>query len=257
MFAEECRRAIMAAPRSGLDALAKAVWQALWRRRVVRGRGVRAVRACRQPPGHPKRPKRSPASPSARGRGHRLQHGAPKGLDGLRMASSGHRERGFTMGEAAAIGVIVAEIAKHGRCELYIGAIAGRAGVCATIVKRALRQARSLGLFHVRRRVAWPAIDVCRTSSRSSAERSSYGFALEPGSRCKGGGGTSVPTTTNHILSSSARPTATAWTEGTFVEVGRKVWASRMKAEPATWLGFDRDTPAKIAFVWSWSRDHV
>ncbi len=53
----------------------------------------------------------------------------------------------FTMGEAAAIGVIVAEIAKHGRCELYIGAIAGRAGVCATIVRNALRQARTLGLL--------------------------------------------------------------------------------------------------------------
>ena len=61
----------------------------------------------------------------------------------------------FTMGEAAAIGVIVAEIAKHGRCELYIGAIAGRAGVCATIVRNALRQAKTLGLLHVEaRRVA-------------------------------------------------------------------------------------------------------
>ena len=61
----------------------------------------------------------------------------------------------FTMGEAAAIGVIVAEIAARGRCELSIGAIAGRAGVCATIVRNALRQARTLGLLHVEeRRVA-------------------------------------------------------------------------------------------------------
>ena len=58
----------------------------------------------------------------------------------------------FTMGEAAAIGVVVAEIAKHGRCELPIDAVAARAGVCATVVRNALRQARTLGLLHVEER---------------------------------------------------------------------------------------------------------
>ena len=58
----------------------------------------------------------------------------------------------FTMGEAAAIGVVVAEIAKHGRYELPIGAVAARAGVCATVVRNALRQARTLGLLHVEER---------------------------------------------------------------------------------------------------------
>ncbi len=118
------------------------------------------------------------------------------------------------MGEAAAIGVIVAEIAKHGRCELYIGAIAGRAGVCATVVKRALRQARSLGLLHVEtRRVAR---DRCLSNVVTIISRE---IELWVRTRARverqGGRGTSVPTTTNHFLSSSARPAVTTWKAGT------------------------------------------
>ena len=51
--------------------------------------------------------------------------------------------------------MVVAEIATRGQCMLSIGAVAGRAGVCSTIVRNALRQARTLGLLHVEaRRVA-------------------------------------------------------------------------------------------------------
>ena len=103
------------------------------------------------------------------------------------------------MGEAAAIGVIVAETAKNGRCELYIGAIAGRAGVCATIVKRALRQARGLGMLHVEtRRVAR---DRCMSNVVTILSRE-----LELWVRTRArvglqeGRGTFVPKTTNHYL---------------------------------------------------------
>ena len=62
----------------------------------------------------------------------------------------------FTMGEAAAISVILAEVALCGRCELAIGAIGGRAGVSVSTVKRALVQARVLGLVSIEeRRVSW------------------------------------------------------------------------------------------------------
>ena len=120
----------------------------------------------------------------------------------------------FTMGEAAAIGVIVAEIAKSGRCELYIGAIAGRAGVCPSTVRNALRQARTLGLLHVEAR------RVARDRNRPNVVTIvSQELELWVRTRARverqGGGCKSVLPTTNHILSSSARAAATSWKTGT------------------------------------------
>ncbi len=48
--------------------------------------------------------------------------------------------------------MIAMEIGKRGTCTLAVGAIAALAGVCATVVKRALRQARLLGLVTVEER---------------------------------------------------------------------------------------------------------
>ncbi len=129
------------------------------------------------------------------------------------MDATGHRSR-FTMGEAAAIGVIVAEIASRGRCELPIGAIAARAGVCATIVRNALRQARTLGLLHVEER------RVARDRNRSNvvtivSRELELWVRTRARAERQGGGCRSVLPTTNHILSSSARPTAAAWKTGT------------------------------------------
>ncbi len=113
------------------------------------------MRACRQQADHPpKRVRQRPASPSAHVRGSFAILQRRRAWTGSGWLPPAIAAR-LTMGEAAAIGVIVAEIAKHGRCELYIGAIAGRAGVCATVVHNALQQARMLGLLHVEaRRVA-------------------------------------------------------------------------------------------------------
>ncbi|MGI4765037.1 MAG: hypothetical protein ACRYGP_08225 [Janthinobacterium lividum] len=62
----------------------------------------------------------------------------------------------FTMGEAAALGVILAEVALKGHCELSHGSVGGRAGVSVSTVKRALTEARKLGLVAVEvRRVSW------------------------------------------------------------------------------------------------------
>ncbi len=91
MFAEECRRAIMAAPRSGLDALAKAVWQAYGADALSEAEASELCELVASKPGHP--PNGCDGAPQAR----RLAaavislDGAPKGLDGLRMASAGHR----------------------------------------------------------------------------------------------------------------------------------------------------------------------
>ncbi len=135
MFAEECRRAIMAAPRSGLDALAKAVWQAYGADALSEAEAselCELVASRRVIPTAQAQP-RKPVGSRPRSSASMERRRAWTGSGWLPPAIAAR----FTMGEAAAIGVIVAEIASSGRCELYIGAIAGRAGVCATIVKRA------------------------------------------------------------------------------------------------------------------------
>lgn len=58
----------------------------------------------------------------------------------------------FTAGEQAVLAVIASEIGKRGKCTLAVGHVAALAGVCATVAKRALRQARTLGLVTVEER---------------------------------------------------------------------------------------------------------
>ena len=224
MFAEEIRRAVQACQRGRLPDLSAAVWkgfaagavseeEAQGLAELIEARKVvpTAAAAALRPVGS--RPRSSASLERRR---------AWTGSGWMPPAIAAR----FTMGEAAAIGVIVAEIAKSGRCELYIGAIAGRAGVCATIVKRALRHARGLGLLHVEtRRIAR---DRCLANVVTIVSRE---LELWVRSRTRverqGGGGTFVTTATNHILSSSVRPAATAWKAGTFGKAGHKVWANQ------------------------------
>src|SRR5215210_3520349 len=58
----------------------------------------------------------------------------------------------FTPGEQAALAVIAVEVTKRGACSLVIGAVAALAGVSESTVKRALRQARALGLITIQER---------------------------------------------------------------------------------------------------------
>src|SRR4051794_40913378 len=58
----------------------------------------------------------------------------------------------FTLGEQAALAVIAVEVTKRGACSLVIGAVAALAGVSESTVKRALRQARALGLITIQER---------------------------------------------------------------------------------------------------------
>jgi hypothetical protein len=57
-----------------------------------------------------------------------------------------------TQGEAAALAIIAYEHATKGFCDLPVGAIGAKAGVCATTVRNALRLARKLGLVKVEER---------------------------------------------------------------------------------------------------------
>lgn len=58
----------------------------------------------------------------------------------------------FTPGEQAVLAVVAPEVGKRGKCTLAIGHIAALAGVCATLVKRTLRQARLLGIVAIKER---------------------------------------------------------------------------------------------------------
>ena len=231
MFVEEIRRAVQACQRGRLPELSAAVWKGYAAGAVSEDEAQRlaeliearkvvpmASAAARRPVGS--RPRSSASLERRR---------AWTGSGWMPPAIAAR----FTMGEAAAIGVVVAEIANRGRCELYINAIAGRAGVCPSTVRNALRQARGLGLLHVNtRRVAR---DRCLSNVVTLVSRE-LELWVRTRVRAERQGGTckSLLQTSNHILSSSARPIARAWKAGTFGEVGRKVWTNRTKVEPAT-----------------------
>ena len=211
MFAEEIRRAVQACHRGRLPELSAAVWKGFAAGAVSEDEAQRlaelieARKAASMVPAGPARRVGSRPRSSASLERRRAWTGS-----GWMPPAIAAR---FTMGEAAAIGVIVAEIARSGRCELYIGAIAGRAGVCPSTVRNALRQARSLGLLHVEtRRVAR---DRCLSNIVTIISRE-LELWVRTRARAERQGGTckTVQPTTNHILSSSARPVASAWKTG-------------------------------------------
>jgi len=93
-------------------------------------------------------------------RTHHRKGSRPRTPDSLarrrRMAAGGYLPpalaAAFTGGELAVLAVIALEVGKRGSCTLALGHIAALAGVCLTVAKRALRQARTLGLVDVEER---------------------------------------------------------------------------------------------------------
>ncbi|TXN54062.1 hypothetical protein [Methylobacterium sp. WL2] len=102
----------------------------------------------------------------------------------------------FTTGEQAVLAVIAMEIGKRGTCTLAIGHLAAIAGVCATVAKRALRQARTLELVTVEeRRLTGFRNDtnVIRVASSEWAGWLRLRMPRASHAGLKGGGGTTVP----------------------------------------------------------------
>ena len=211
MFAHEIERTIATAPRGRLSELSAAVWKGFAAGAVSEGDAQRlaeeieARKVARAAPVEPRR--RVGSRPRSSASMERRRSWTGSGWMPPAIAAR------FTMGEAAAIGVIVAEIAARGSCMLPIGAIAGRAGVCATVVKRALRQARSLGLLHVEARRVARDRNLPNVVTIISRELELWIRTRVRIERHRGGG-IIVPTTTNHYLSSSARVAAVSWKAG-------------------------------------------
>jgi hypothetical protein len=99
----------------------------------------------RQTPASAQR-RKPPTSPDRRASLERRRRQAMSGIVPAKLAAA------FTPGELAALSVIGWQIRRHGACSLPIDAIAALAGVCRTVVKRALRQARLVGMALVRER---------------------------------------------------------------------------------------------------------
>ena len=209
MFVEECRRAVMAAPRSGLDALAKEVWRAFGADVLSADEASELCEAIAA--------KRVIATPAAVTRRVGSRPRSSTSMERRRAwTASGWMPPAiaarFTMGEAAALGVVLAQIALTGHCELSHGAVGGRAGVSVSTVKRALGEARRLGLVAIEeRRVSW-----CRNLPNVvtivSAELRTWVATRGRGLRAaKGmGGGVQIGTASKSIiLRSPTRPSLT------------------------------------------------
>jgi hypothetical protein len=179
--------AISRAPLAALDTLARAVWQDFGTGKITEAETnaiVEAIenrrRALRKPTGGPSVPKvsvvregaeRAPAAnlgarTQAPVRGLRqlvLRIPRPATYDRIR---SRERRRGiaasgmmppalassFTLGEQAALAVIATEVLEHHACDRCLDEIAARSGTSRSTVKRAIKEARALGLIHVTER---------------------------------------------------------------------------------------------------------
>ncbi len=112
--------------------------------------GRRSALATTRPSSHPRpllasrRP--APRSPNRQASLERRRRQATSGIVPSRIASS------FTVGELAVLSVIGQQVRRSGVSVLPIDAIAALAGVSRTTVKNAMRQARILGLIHVKER---------------------------------------------------------------------------------------------------------
>jgi hypothetical protein len=127
------------------DAEAEAIGEALQGRRKAFGQGRGLL------PSKPalvlrRAARRDPRSPDRQASIERRRRQAMSGVVPAKIAAS------FTTGELAVLTIIGRQCQRSGVCRLPVDAIAALAGVCRTVVKNALRQARPIGLVGVKER---------------------------------------------------------------------------------------------------------
>ena len=145
MFADDIRRALQGTPRGRLAELAAAVWKGFACGAVSEedaqqlAEEIAARKIVPLKPAVPRKPVGSrPRSPAHMERRRRW---TGSGWLPPQLAAR------FTMGEAAALSTIAAEVARRGLCRLTIGHIASLAGVSRTTVQNAVRQAVAVGIL--------------------------------------------------------------------------------------------------------------
>ena len=153
MLADQIRRAIPATPKAKLCDLSAALWKAYGAGLVPEDEAqalAEAIQARKAIPAVPPQPRRVGSRPRAPESLERRRSWAASSWLPPTLAAR------FTQGEAAALGVVLSTIALSGSCDLCHGAVAGRAGVSVSTVKRALSEARRLGLIALQeRRLSW------------------------------------------------------------------------------------------------------
>jgi hypothetical protein len=221
---EEMRRAVEAAAPDRLGEVASAVWQAYGaggltddeaeqldgllnaRRGAARAAPVKAqplaLVAAQLAPVAASAPREAALAAPAHHRTGSRPRTAESAARRRRWAAAGYLPpalaQAFTAGEQAVLAVIALEVGKRGSCSLAIGQIAALAGVCATLVKRALRQAKLLGLITVeeRRLSRWRSdTNVVRVVSREWAAWLRLRLPRSNHSGLRGDGGTPVHST--------------------------------------------------------------
>lgn len=152
MFADQLRRSIQSAPRNSLPDVARALWGALAAGQISEAQAetlsaeIDARRV--SPPAPPAR--RVGSRPVTDASLERRRRWAASGLIPPTIAAS------FTASETAALAVVALEVSRSGSCQWPHARIAAVAGVSVSTVKRAVREAKRLGLIDVQeRRVSW------------------------------------------------------------------------------------------------------
>ena len=146
MLVDEIARAVQSAPRSRLAELAATIWRAYGAGAIgeADAQGLaEAVEARKHIPTVPTQPRRVGSRPRARESLERRRRWVSSGWVPPTIACR------FTAGELAALSVVAAQVAKHGRCDLALDHIAALAGVGRTTVRNALGEARRLGFITV------------------------------------------------------------------------------------------------------------
>ncbi len=146
MFADEMRRAVEAAPRVRLAELSAAVWKGYAAGALAEGEAqtlAELIEARKAVPAPQPAPRRQGSRPRSAASVERRRRWTSSGWLPPALAAR------FTMGEAAALSVVAAEVARRGRCDLALDAVAALAGVGRTTVRNALGEARRLGLLTV------------------------------------------------------------------------------------------------------------
>ncbi len=155
MLADQIRAAAMAAPRVKLPDVAAVLWRAYGAGQVseVEAEELSALIESRKAlPAASETPRKSVGSrPRSDASLERRRRWAASGRLPPQLAAR------FTPGEIAVLAVVAAEVARRGDCRLAIGHIAALAGVSETLVRKALREARHLGLVTIEERAitAW------------------------------------------------------------------------------------------------------
>lgn len=178
MVFEQMLRAVQAAAPDRLGDVAAAIWKAYSasgltdqqaeqldallnaRRGVAQASPPKAMPLARAAAQLVPAPRERPGEPAPPSRAHARTGSRPRSAESMarrrRWAAAGYLPpklaQAFTAGEQAVLAVVALEVGKRGACSLALGHIAALAGVSETTAKRALRQAKLVGLISIEER---------------------------------------------------------------------------------------------------------